>query len=176
MKLLLDRILEGDGQAVTIFYKKYSPRIYKYLLKKVPREDAQEILNDIFIEVIDKLAFLHDYKKILPYLYKIAHNKTVDFYRKKKIRSLILSKLPFLELISKEIDRPDFQYEKNLIRDRIENTLHSLSFQYQKILRLHYEENIPVKNIAVIFNLSCKATESLLFRARQSFKKTYERI
>jgi RNA polymerase sigma-70 factor (ECF subfamily) len=176
MKSLLKRILEKDEQAVTIFYKKYSPRVFKYLLKKVPREDAQEILNDIFLEVIDKLTFLHDYKKILPYLYKAAHNKTVDYYRKKKIRSLILSKFPFLELISKEIDRPDFQYEKNQIRDRIETTFHSLSFQYQKILRLHYEENISVKNIAVIFNLSYKATESLLFRARQSFKKIYERI
>lgn len=176
MKLLLERILEGDEQAVAVFYKKYSPRIFKYLLKKIPREDAQEILNDIFLEVIDKLTFLHDYKKILPYLYKIAHNKTVDFYRKKKIKSLIFSKFPFLELISKEIDRPDFQYEKNQICDRIEATFHSLSFQYQKILRLHYEENISVKNIAVILNLSYKAAESLLFRARQSFKKTYERI
>ena len=176
MKLLLERVLEGNEQAVTVFYKKYSPQILKYLLKKVPREDAQEILNDVFLEVIDRLTFLHDYKKILSYLYKTAHNKTVDFYRKKKIWSLILSKFPFFELISKEIDRPDFQYEKNLIRDGIETTFHLLSSQYQKILRLHYEENISVKNIAVILNLSHKAAESLLFRARQSFKKTYERI
>jgi len=165
-----------DEQAATIFYKKYSPQILRYLLKKLPKEDAQEVLNDIFLEVVDRIIFVHDYKKIIPYLYQTAHNKTVDFYRQKKIKSLIFSKLPFLELISKEIDRPDFQYEKNQIRDRIETTFHLLSSQYRQILHLHYEENISVKNIAIILNLSYKAAESLLFRARKSFKKIYERV
>ncbi|MDO8639844.1 MAG: sigma factor-like helix-turn-helix DNA-binding protein, partial [bacterium] len=68
-----------------------------------------------------------------------------------------------------------FQFEKDRVRDEIEAVLHSLSQDYQKILRLHYEEKIPVKALAEKFNLSFKATESLLFRARQSFKLAYAR-
>ena len=99
----------------------------------------------------------------------------VDFYRKKKIKSILLSQVPFLQIVASEINQPEFQFEKNKIRDNIELALRSLSAKYQKILRLHYEENVSVKTLAALFNLSFKATESLLFRARQSFKLAYER-
>ena len=169
-------MLNGDSKAVVEFYKKYSPKILYYLSKKLPRlEDAQEITNDVFLEAIDSLSLLHKEENTSAWLYRIAHNKMVDFYRKKKIKSILLSQMPFLQIVAEEINQPEFQFEKDKVRDVIEATLHSLSQKYQKILRLHYEENVPVKTLARIFNLSFKATESLLFRARQSFKVAYER-
>jgi len=173
---LIKRILAGDTKAVVLFYKSYSPRILSYLSIKLPRrEDAQELTNDVFLEAIDSLSILRKDENVLAWLYRIAHNKMVDFYRKKKIKSILLSGLPFLEVIESEINQPEFQFEKNKIRDRIEITLHGLSSRYQEILRLHYEDGVPVKILAKRMNLSFKATESLLFRARQSFKLAYER-
>lgn len=172
----IKRVLAGDNKAVIQFYKSYSPKILSYLAKKLPRlEDAQELTNDVFLEAIDSLSMLRREKSTLSWLYRIAHNKMVDFYRKKKIKSILLSNIPFLEIVESEINQPEFQYEKNKIRDSIELALHSLSIKYQKILRLYYEEKMPVKTLAKIFNLSFKATESLLFRARQSFKLAYQR-
>jgi len=176
MSTLIEKILAGDEKAVRDFYTLYSPKILTYLIKHLPHtEDAQEICNDVFLEALDSVVFLRFQKNLLQWLYRIAHNKTVDFYRKRKVKSLLLSQVPFLEIVEKEINQPEFQFEKNKIRDRIEKTLKSLSQKYQDILNLHYEEKIPVKELATVFNLSFKATESLLFRARQSFKKTYER-
>lgn len=172
----MKRILAGDSKAVREFYKTYSPKILSYLSKKLPVfEDAQEITNDVFLEAIDSLSILQREENTSAWLYKIAHNKMVDFYRKRRIKTLLLSQMPFLQIVANEINQPEFQYEKNKIRDRIEEALHSLSQKYQKILRLHYEEKVSVKELARIFNLSFKATESLLFRARQSFKLAYER-
>lgn len=173
----IKRILSGDSKAVIEFYKSYSPKILSYFLKRLARyEDAQELTNDVFLEAIDSLSLLRKKESVLAWLYGIAHNKTVDFYRKQKIKSILLSQMPFLQIAASEINQPEFQFEKNKIRDRIELTLHSLSLNYQKILKLHYEEEIPVKELAKIFNLSFKATESLLFRARQNFKLAYARI
>ena len=172
----IERILQGESSAALEFYKFYSPKILNYLSKKLEfYEDAQELTNDVFLEAIDSLSMLRKEQSIYSWLYQIAHNKMVDFYRKKKIKSILLSKMPFFEVVENEINQPEFQFEKNKIRDRIESALHSLSQKYQKILMLHYEEKIPVKELAGIFNLSFKATESLLFRARQSFKLAYER-
>jgi RNA polymerase sigma-70 factor (ECF subfamily) len=173
---LIQRILSGDTQATLLLYRQYAPRIDLYLKKKLPREeDVKEILNDVFLEAIDSLPMLKKEENLNAWLYRIAHNKIVDFYRKKKIKSILLSQVPFLDFVASEIHQPEFQFEKNKVRDHIETTLKHLSKKYQQILRLHYEENIPIKDIAVIFNLSFKATESLLFRARKSFKETYER-
>lgn len=176
MNTLVDRILSGNPQAVVDFYQQYYPKILRYLSIHLPnKEDAQEIGNDVFLEAIDSLSFLKSKENVQTWLYKIAHNKMVDYYRKRKIKSLLLSQVPYLEIVAKEISQPEFQFEKKRIRDTIEITLHQLSENYQKILRLHYEEDIPVKELAIIFNLSFKATESLLYRARKEFQSVYER-
>ena len=172
----IKKILQGDEQGVIDFYKENSPKILYYLIKRLPRkEDAQEILNDVFLETIDALPTLRKEENLSAWLYKIAHNKVVDFYRKRKIKSFLFSQMPYLELIAGEISQPEFQLEKNKIRDRIEASLHAVSNRYQQILRMRYEEDMSVKNIATTLNLSFKATESLLYRARQDFIKAYER-
>lgn len=172
----IKRVLEGDSKSVRELYKSHSPKIVHYLSKKLPTfEDAQELTNDVFLEAIDSLSMLRYKENISSWLYRIAHNKMVDFYRKRKIKSILLSQMPFLQIVASEINQPEFQYEKNKIRDRIESAFRNISLKYQKILKLHYEEKVPVKTLAIIFNLSFKATESLLFRARQSFKLAYAR-
>jgi RNA polymerase sigma-70 factor (ECF subfamily) len=164
-----------NEQAVINFYQEFSPRILRFLQKHLPNEIAQEILNDVFLDAVDEMTTLKKRENLQAWLYKIARNKVVDYYRKKKIKSFLLSQVPYLELIAEEIHQPEFVLEKNKIRDNIESSMHALSQKYQDILRMHYEENIPVKTIAVTLNLSNKATESLLFRARQHFIKAYER-
>ena len=176
MPTLIQRILKGDKQAITEFYERFSPKIFVYLKKRLPREeDAQEIMQDVFFDVLDSLPILKNYDRVLPLLYKIAHNKQVDFYRKRKIKSLLFSQLPLLQIISQEMHNPEFIYEKNKIRDQIEYTFSVLSKRHREILKMHYIEDRQVKDIAISLNLSFKATESLLFRARKGFQKAYER-
>lgn len=173
---LTKRILAGDSQAVVAFYKFYSPRILAYLSKKLPRfEDAEDLVNEVFLEAIDSISMLRQKENVSAWLYRIAHNKMVDFYRKRKIKSILLSQVPFLQIIAHEINEPEFQLEKDALRDRIETALYSLSHNHRVILELHYENELPIKEIAKTLNLSFKATESLLFRARQSFKLAYTR-
>ena len=175
MSPLTKKILDGDEQAVENFYHMYSPRIFRYLKKKLPEIEAAEIMNDVFLQAIDSLQQLRQSENLSAWLYKIAHHKMVDFYRKKKIKTFLFSQIPYLEVVATEINQPEFQWEKNRVRDGIEISLLSLSTKYRQILRMHYEEQIPVKEIALVLNLSFKATESRLYRARQSFIKAYER-
>lgn len=175
MTTFIENIISGDSQSVVEFYKIYSPKILSYLQKRLPtNEDSQEITNDVFLAAIDSLSLLEKNGNLQAWLYKIAHNKTVDYYRKRKIKSILLSQVPYLEIVANEIHQPEFQFEKNKLKDRIESAFLSLPEIYRKILKLHYEDKISVKKLAVIFNLSFKATESLLFRARQGFKLAYD--
>lgn len=164
-----------DDHALVLFYQEYSPRILRYLQNHLPLDEAKEILNDVFLEAVDSLPTLRKEKNLQAWLFKIAHNKMVDFYRKKKIKSFLLSQIPYLEILAHEMHQPEFILEKNKIRDNIETAMRNISRKYQAILRMHYEEQMPIKTIAVVLNLTPKATESLLFRARQSFIKAYER-
>lgn len=162
-------------EAVSHFYRLYAPKIERYLIKRLPLDDAKEITNDVFLDAIDSLVNLKTEDNVLGWLCRIAHHKAVDYYRKRKIKSILLSTLPFLQPLAAEIDQPEFKLEKKILRNRIQKVSHLISEKYRRILRLHYEEEYSIKEIAVILNLSYKATESLLFRARQSFKEEYGR-
>lgn len=176
MASLIEKVLQGDEQAVVTFYRFYSPRILRFLKTRLPRgEDAQEILNDVFLEAVEALPSLQKQTNVQAWLYKIASNKTADFYRKRKIKSFLFSQMPYLSIIANEISQPEFQLEKNKIRDKIEEAFLAIAFHYQQILRMHYEEDMPIKVIARVLQVSDKAAESRLFRARQSFIKSYER-
>jgi len=176
MDTLIKDILNGDRNAVVNFYKTYSSRITHFVQRKLPREeDAQEIVNDIFLEAIDNLPKLQKHEHLNAWLYSIARNKIADYYRKRKVKSVLFSQMPFLEIIEKELHQPEFELEKNRIRSKIETTLHNLSKKYRNIILMHYEENMPIKKVSEKLKISFQATQSLLFRARQAFKKTYER-
>lgn len=173
---ILERIISGDKTATREFYTAYSPRILGYLTKRLPSfEDSQEIMQDVFLEAIESLSIFKRKATVLNWLYKIARNKTVDYYRKKRVKVLLLSSMPFLEIVAHEINEPEFQFEKTKIREKIEKTFSLLSEKYRKILILHYEHGLRIKEIANMLNLSAKTTESLLFRARRQFILAYAR-
>lgn len=176
MSSLIEKVVLGDKQAILEFYRHFAPKIHIYLSRRLPRkEDAQEILNDVFLDALDALPLLKDKQNVQGWLYRIARNKMVDFYRKRKIKSVLFSQVPYLEFAASKMAEPEFVFEKNKVRNKIEKTMDKLSKKYKHILQLHYEDGVKVKDLALILNLSFKATESLLFRARKGFKKTYER-
>lgn len=164
-----------DEQQALSLYKEFSPKISRFLSTKLPKNEVQEILNDVFFDAIDEIGTLKKETNLQAWLYKIAKNKVVDYYRKQKIKSFLLSQVPYLDLFAKEMSQPEFILEKDQLRDKIEAAMRLISQKYQNILRMHYEDQLPIKAIALSLNLTPKATESLLYRARQQFIKTYER-
>ena len=175
MTHIVQRILQGDGGAVESFYQQYAPGILRYLKHKLPKEeDAQEILNDVFLDAIEELPLLQKQTNVKAWLYQIAHNQMANFYRKKKIKSLLFSQFPYLKIVAEEFHQPEFQLERRELIIRMQIALEKLSQKYQQILHLHYIDELPVKLISVRLNLSFKATESRLYRARMQFIKYYE--
>src|SRR6266568_2446640 len=149
MTHIVARILQGDAGAVETFYQQYSPGILRYLKNKLPKqEDAQEILNDVFLDAIEGLPILNKQTNVKPWLYQIAHNKMANFYRKKKIKSLLFSQFPYLQIVAEEFHQPEFQLEKREFKLRLQIALEKLSQKYQQILQMHYVEELPVKIIS----------------------------
>src|SRR3989338_279328 len=146
VKSLVKKILEGDEKAVEVLYKTYSQDILKYLQNRVPREEASEILNDTFLEAIDGMIMLKKDSNLKAWLYRIAYNKTIDYYRKTKVKSILISQIPFLEIVDSEVHQPEFQMEKKRLKEKIEEAFRALSEKYRKILTLHYLENLSVKD------------------------------
>lgn len=174
MEQIVARVLRGDRGAATVFYKTYAPRLRRYLLTKVSEGEVEELLQDTFISAFDSLALYRGEASIYTWLVSIARHEVADFYRKRYARAIVEKTAPLFENMVSEVLSPEFALEKKKIEKKFFSTYRKLSRQYQDILSYRYELSMSVREIAARMEMSFKATESLLFRARLAFRAEYE--
>nr|WP_226904970.1 RNA polymerase sigma-70 factor [Pedobacter schmidteae] len=80
---LLIALKSGDRSAFEKIYQSYSPRIYLNILKMIKSvEDAQEILQDVFIKVWEKRELIDPEQSFKSYLFQISRFTVYNFIRK----------------------------------------------------------------------------------------------
>lgn len=171
----MQEVLIGKTGAATKFYRAYAPKLRRYLLAKLPELEVEEILQDTFLSAFDSLSLYRGESRISTWLISIARHEIADFYRKKYVRKAVLATAPLFEGIVSEMLSPEFALKKKNIEKRFLSTYRGLSSQYQDVLSYRYELSMSVKEIADRMDMSFKATESLLFRARLAFRQDYEK-
>lgn len=136
--------------------------------------DAEDIVQESLISIYDSLPLFKGRAAFFTWACAIARHEISDFYRRKKIKQIVFSRLPWLkELVSQALG-PELAYQELETKKKIVRTLKRLSEGYSSILRLKYVEELSMKQIAEELDLTVKAVESKLTRARLAFQKLYE--
>ena len=151
-------------------YDKYIEKIYRFTFLKVnSKEIAEDITSDTFLkgwEAYQKSQ--NQIKNPQAFLYKIANNLIIDYYRIKGRTDIVSTE-------NKRISDPRINIEKKAKlssdMDNIRIALSSLNQDYQNVIIWHYLDGIQVKEIAEIMDRSESATRVLLHRALKSLKK-----
>ena len=173
-KELLKKIIKKDEKALLIVYKKYQPSIFNFVKSQINNyQQAEEITQDIFLDFIEALRDFRFQSSLKTFLFSIARHKIVDQIRKRKIKSILFSRLPSYVVEGLKVVFIDDEIDKKELKEKISKIIDSLPNDYQLILRLKYIEGIKIKEIAEKLKMNFKATESLLFRARKSFIKVF---
>ncbi len=81
---LVERIAAGDAEAFGEFYKCYAPMVHGIVLARVPRDEAQDIVQEVFLSAYKNLHTLRDKSAVGAWLAMIARNRAVEFYRQAK--------------------------------------------------------------------------------------------
>lgn len=173
-QILTQRLLQGDEQAVNEFYCLYQKRLLRFIAKKADPEAAREILQETFISALKSLPTYKAKAKLFSWLCSIARHETCDYYRKKKIKSIVFSRLPFLEALVSHALSPELALEEKELKQRISTSLKQLSEGYSQVLRLKYHEGLSMVQIARKLKITVKAVESRLSRARKAFKYEFK--
>lgn len=174
MEQIVEEMLAGEKGAVTRFYREYSPYIKAYLTQKMPsQQDTQEMLQDVFMSAIESLPLFRGQSSLKTWLYSIARHEVADFYRKRYVRRIVEKTTPLFDDVVSMMSTPEFEMKKNKIRNKFYGAYKELSKQHQDIISYRYELGMSVKEIAKRMEMSVKATESMLYRARQAFMVAY---
>lgn len=141
------------------------------------REDAEDITQDVFIEAWRKMNTFNQQSEITTWLYRITINKCIDFKRKQNRRNLlgkIISVFNFSyehEQLSKIQFDPGIQLEEKELAIALQFCMEKLSSEYQSIIVLTKYEKLSYKQVGKILNISEKAVESKVYRAKDALQK-----
>jgi RNA polymerase sigma-70 factor (ECF subfamily) len=171
---LVKQVLKNNKKAMRRFYKNYQTRLLNFILRKVDnRKDAEEILQDTFLSALDSFPLFKFNSSLYTWLVSITRHEIADFYRRRKLKTIIFSRLPFLEKIIDRALGPELALQEKEVKIKIFNTFKNLTEGYTQILRLKYIEGLTMVQIAFKLGKTVKAVESKLSRARLAFQKEY---
>ncbi|OGD62293.1 hypothetical protein A2160_00685 [Candidatus Beckwithbacteria bacterium RBG_13_42_9] len=171
---LIKRVIANEDRAVTELYWRFIPKLRRFFTGRINSpKDAEEIANDTFLSILDALPRFDGRSSLSTWIMAIARHELVDYYRKKKIKNILFSKMPFLENLIDQALSPQLALEEKQLKQRIVKTLHTLSEGYALVLRLKYIDGLTVTEIAQELKISYKAAESKLSRARLAFQKSF---
>lgn len=156
----------------------HQQKLLGYLLRKTRNPQvAQDLLQETLISALDAYPSFKNKSSFLTWLCGIANHEIADYYRKKKIKTVLFSLFPFLEDLAEQAFGPEQQLLKIEIEQetekRVRYVLTKLNEGYAEILRLRYYQHLTIGQIAKKLNASYKAVESKLSRARKAFAQTY---
>ena len=81
---MVERVLAGDREAFGELYKHFAPLVHGIVLARVPRDEAEDIAQNVFLSAYKNLHALRDYNAFGPWLAMIARNYSNEFYRREK--------------------------------------------------------------------------------------------
>lgn len=169
-KELVNQILSGKENALLCFIRHFQKPLSGYLRKKIANEeDMEEILQDTFLATIESLRDFSFRCSLFTFICSIANHKVIDYYRRKKLKNIVFSRLPEVESLLATLLGPEEKLDEALLRQKIKETFKTIAPKYEKILKLKYIYGYSVAEIAQRLSISFKSAESQLFRARKSF-------
>lgn len=172
---LIDMAVDGDEKAYATLLTRYKRPVYHMILKMVRNVDDSE---DLTIESFGK-AFksLHRFKKDFTFstwLFRIATNNTIDFIRKKRLKTLSISNTYTDNdgqsvSIDVEDGRPNPQEVaiKGQKEELIQVFVNMLPAKYQKLVRLRYFNELSYEEIAQELEAPLGTVKAQLHRARE---------
>ncbi len=154
--------------------QEYRRRLRNFIAQRIELpEDIEDILQETMIAAFESFHRFSGQSSLFTWLCAIAKHEISDFYRKKKLKTILFSRFPWLENLVSQALGPEQILLRKEFGEEIRGTISSLSEGYQEILRLKYYRGLTVIEIAERLNETIKAVESRLFRARKAFAKAF---
>lgn len=172
---LINQAKRGQNGAFGQIYDLYFKKIYRFIYFRVGhKETAEDLTEDVFIKVHDKIFSVNKPETFTAWLYQIARNKVVDYYRDKKITVGLDEVENTLEYETNIIDVVNLtQQQQTLLK-----ILKDLTAEQQTVVKLKFFEDLSNQEIARILNKNEGSIRVIQHRAitklQELIKKTHE--
>ncbi len=155
---LLNKLKEGDINALEVIFHKYYGSLCRYLLLLFKNElIVEHIAQDIFIYLWEKRESLEIKTSLESYLYTAGRYKALNQIRDSKCREAIRKNLITSE--NEYNSDPELKLEIKELERIIEDAIKTLPARCQQIFRLSRGDEMSYKEIAELLNISVNTVE-----------------
>jgi RNA polymerase sigma-70 factor, ECF subfamily len=170
LKLVLE-ILKGNIDSFNILVNKYELSILRFVYNTVrDRDAAEDITQEVFITVYNKLYTFNKEYKFSNWLFQIARNKCIDYVRKYK-RVYEANVEDMEEIVSREIS-PEQSTEFKEVKKLVESFIETLNDTDKQIILLRYSsDHITFTDIAEVLSLGESAVKRRYYKAKERFRE-----
>jgi len=141
--------LEQDRRIAGIFERERH-RLRNFIRSRVPDPgDAEDILQDVFYELVNASRLMQPLEQVTAWLYRVATNRIIDLFRKKK--PLTLSSEEWLnldDLLPSPEAGPEAAYARSVLLDEIDAALDELPEEQRDVFVAHELRGRSFKELA----------------------------
>jgi len=151
--------------------KKYEVPLLRYIkrITNISHEDAEDLLQEIFIKVYTNLNGFDTNFKFSSWIYRITHNEVISNFRKSKVRPEIINSEINEDLLEKI--KSDLNIEKELdqriLKNRLNQLISQLDIKYKEVIILKYLEDKTYEEISDIIKKPISTVGTLINRAKK---------
>lgn len=177
---LIQKIVERDHLAFKSLVDRYQHLVINTCYNLIGnRQDAEDVAQEVFLQVYKSAQKFRGEAKISTWLYRIAVNRSLNFIRDNKrfgwlknLSSLLEGERQRVgEMPAPNSDQPDLALQKKEQNVVVQREIASLPGKQRAAFVLHAYERLPYQEIAEVLQLSLSSVESLIHRAKLNLQK-----
>ncbi|HAP38046.1 TPA: hypothetical protein DCQ19_04180 [Candidatus Shapirobacteria bacterium] len=173
---IVELVRDGDKEKYSEIVERYEKKMFYYIKRMINQadEEVEDLVQEVLVAAYENLAGFDTKKKFSSWIYRIAHNKAIDYFKKKKMNIDVdigeneeywMSKGRLPEDI--EIDRQE--------GEELRKAVNGLEMKYREVIWLYYFEEKNYDEISDILRIPTSNVGVLLFRAKEKLKNRYEK-
>lgn len=176
---LIEKIKSGDENALQELFMQLKDSVFNTALHYVRnRHDAEEILQDVFVEVFHSIGTFKGDSSLKTWVIRIAINKSIDAlkYKSRKKRFAFITSIISRETGEVKVHIPEYNHPGIMLENWekaqfLFKAVDSLPEKQREVFILLKLENLSQREAAEVLQIGEKAVESLYQRAKQNLRK-----
>ncbi|MBL7977185.1 MAG: sigma-70 family RNA polymerase sigma factor [Bacteroidetes Order II. Incertae sedis bacterium] len=170
----VEQALIGNEVAFQRLMNKYREPIWHHIRKMIRNdEEVDDLVQEAFIKAFSSLGSYSTQFAFSTWLYKIATNHTIDFLRKRRLKTISIDKPVQTKDGEMELEIPDVEYrpDRHIVEDQrnrlIEEAIAKLPEKYHRVIVMRHQQEMSYEEIADQLSLPLGTVKAHIFRARE---------
>ena len=176
----IENLRSGNQAAFSLLIDDYQQKVFHTCISFVPnKEDAEDIAQEVFLEVYKSIGKFKGNSKLSTWIYKICTNKCLEFIRKKNakkrlvfIQRILGNEIPLDKTnFFTEFNHPGILLEHKEQSETIYLAINTLPESQKTVFTLAKLDGKTYQEIVEITGKSMSSVESIMFRAKKNLQK-----